>query len=49
MELLVQADHLVGGRDAVLVIDDTGDQARALFGAAPNVVIGTQRRFAWTL
>ena len=57
-ELLVQADRLVGGKDAVLVIDDTsmpkkGDRS---VGVAPqyastlcsaSIWMGTQRQSGW--
>ena len=38
-ELLIQADKLVGGRDAVLVIDDTAVLKKGTHsvGVAPNI------------
>jgi DDE superfamily endonuclease len=45
-ELLVQADRLVGGSDAVLVIDDTALAKKGTHsvGVAPPVRFGTQDR-----
>src|SRR6516225_4109651 len=37
-ELLVQADRLVGGSDAVLVIDDTATQERHAFGGCRGAI-----------
>ena len=42
MELLIQADKLVGGRDAVLVIDDTAVLKKGTHsvGVAPPILLG---------